>query len=370
MLKAVMGALLMAALCVASITVDARPRNMPPPGPDGIVRLIIAYCPTDFTGAGAIVNVDPVSGEWQLETIFKFPSEIFGCIANYDPTYSFDTTNPNVLWFDFTSEDGYFVRVDWVNGTVETINSASMFFTGFEDFAEFPTTQTLRGITGTVTESGYCSDACLGFGVQDVSPGDRKYKRLSTLPFKETADDARYIDWQQNVMYFQAAYDLNSVGCAPVQWEQCMLAVDVNTGALLNATYNPAQYQVFKYARGISDDGTVRAFMNGYRGFCNQTKNNSATVFGTVNVKTAAAQPLACVPDDVVIDMDQWVASYSRTESVLATASGNGYGDPPQFITFNVSTGAVIANTELSGLAQALKADMKLIFVWGAEFTW
>jgi hypothetical protein len=359
---ACVAAALLLACCFAATPAAAAPNK------DDVVRLVVAYCPTDFTGEGALVDVDPFTGAWTVSAHFKFPSDILGCVADYDPTYTFDAVNPNTIWFDFTSQAGYFVGIDMVHGNHTTVSSGSLFFTGFLDFAQFPHTRTLRGITGTVTENGYCSDACIGMGVQDLA--NANYTALSTLPFKETADDARFIDREQRIMYFQAAYDLDNVGCAPLAEEQCMLAVNLDTGALLNATYSAHQFQVYKYGRGITDQGAVNAFMLGFDHYCGDSANNSATTFGLVNVRTGQATPFACIPSTTVIDTDQWVGGYSKSERVFATASGNGEGDPPQFISFNVSTGAVLTNTNLTGLPTALHADMKLIFIWGVEFAW
>jgi hypothetical protein len=358
-------AVLLAVLATAAAA-TATPTPTPSASP---ARLVVSYCPTDFTNHGAIVDVDPLTGAWTIEAKFKFPSGVFGCSADYSPTYTFDPANPNMIWFDFTSQAGYFVGVDLVHGNSTVVNSGGLFFTGFLDFDDFPADQTLRGITGTVTQSGYCSDACLGFGVQDVAKHDRRYKQLATLPFRETADDARYVDFRTGVLYFQAAYDLNNVGCAPLAYEQCLLAVNTTTGALLSAKYSPQQYQVFKYGAGINDAGDIAAFMEGFNSFCGVPSNGSAVAFGRINLNTATATPHACVPQSVVIDTDDWIASYNQHETILATASGNGEGDPPQFISFNVSTGQPLVNTQLTGLAKALGADMGLIFVWGVEFT-
>jgi hypothetical protein len=332
-------------------------------------RLVVSYCPTDFTNHGAIVDVDPLTGAWTIETKFRFPDGVFGCSADYTPSYTFDPNDSHMIWFDFTSNAGYFVGVDLRHGNTTTVNSNDAFFTGFLDFAEWPSDQTLRGITSTVTESGYCSDACVGFGTQDLSKRDHgKYRQLATLPFRETADDARYVDRAHGVLYFQAAYDLNNIGCAPQAFEQCMLAVNTTDGSLLSAKYSPQQYQVFKYGRGINDGGSIVAFMEGFNSFCGVPANGSAVAFGSIHFVTAIATPTACVPQSIVIDTDDWIASYSHDESILATASGNGEGDPPQFVAFNVSTGVPLVNTQLTGLPAALGADMGLIFIWGVEF--
>lgn len=42
----------------------------------GKLKLVVAYCPTYFTGGGAIVSVDTTTGKWAIDTTFKWPSEV------------------------------------------------------------------------------------------------------------------------------------------------------------------------------------------------------------------------------------------------------------------------------------------------------
>jgi outer membrane protein assembly factor BamB len=69
-----------------------------------------------------------------------------------------------------------------------------------------------------------------------------------------------------------------------------------------------------------------------------------------------------------VLQEDEWVAAFSPRGDLLATGSGNGDGDDPQLVVFNVSSGKTVLNSRLSGLAKALRAAMGLIFVWTVEF--
>lgn len=42
----------------------------------GKLYLVVAYCPTYFTGGGAIVSIDTTTGKWNIETKFKWPSQV------------------------------------------------------------------------------------------------------------------------------------------------------------------------------------------------------------------------------------------------------------------------------------------------------
>lgn len=354
-----------AAALVACAAASLRTANVIP-SKEGTIRMVVAFCPTDFTGEGAIVDVNPLTANWTIKTRFHFPGQILGCVADYSPSYDFDPRDPNTLWFDFTSNAGFFLAVDTRFGNTTTLNSNNLFFTGFIDFKYFARSNTLNGIAGTVTQEGYCSDGCVSWGIQDVA--NKRYRQIATIPFKEAADDASYVNWDTGVFYFQAGYDLRDTPCAPVQSDECLLAINISTGALINATYTP-QYDVYKYGRRQLPDGRVNAFMVGFNEFCTPGETNTTTyAFGQVNMRTAQAVPKACVSQDIVIQTDEWIASYSLDETLVATGSGNGDGDDPQLLVFNATSGSAIVNSQLHGLAKALRGDMGLVFIWALEF--
>lgn len=189
-----------------------------------VIRLFIGYCPTDFTGAGAIVDVNPLTGAWTIKhSKVDLPSsEVFGCVADYDPTFDFSQSNPDELWLDFVSDDADFLNVNMAAGNVTALISPDEFFTGFIDFKVFPDDSgALQGITGTVTESGYCSNGCLGYGIQNTTlASHRRYRQISTIPFKAGADDTSFVDWEANTLAFQGSYDLRATTCGPLSSSQ------------------------------------------------------------------------------------------------------------------------------------------------------
>ena len=330
-----------------------------------IIRMFVAYCPTDFTGAGAIVDVDPITANWTIKAHVKLPSEVFGCVADYSPKYDFDHKDPNTLWFDFTSDDGFFLAVDTRFGNTTKVSSGDLFFTGFLNFKYIASDNKLQGLSGTVTENGFCFDGCIAYGHQDIV-GRPRYVQEGLLPFKEVPDDTSVINWEKGTYHFQAAYDLRDTPCAPTQSDQCLLSVNMSNGKMLSSTYTP-HYDVFKFGRHVRPGGNVSAFMVGFNTFCNASDETSY-VFGKVNLETATGYPTGCVNQSVVIQTDEWISSNSLDDKWFATGSGNGDGDDPQLLVFDAETAAVKTQSELHGLASALRAKMGLIFIWALEF--
>lgn len=339
-----------------------------------IVQLLVAYCPTDFSGAAAIVNVDALTGKWSIvHPHIRLPSGIFGCVADYDPIFSYDPHNSTDLWLDITEDTGYFVNLNDATGNVTAaFSSDSEFFTGFFNFKLFPQDRSLRGITGTVTESGYCSNGCLGWGIQQTAPR-HGYHQAATLPFKAGADDTSYVDASSNTFFFQGSYDLRDRTCGPTQTSQCLISVDTTSGALKNALYTPDWYAYHFHpipapSSRSSSNLTSLAFIVGLNNECHTSSRTTNYAFATVNLHTAKATLKSCINTTLVFQTAEWESTFTRDASLFATASGNGDGDDPQFVSLNVSTGKVVVNSKLSGLAKALKADMNLIFVWGVKF--
>jgi hypothetical protein len=48
------------------------------------VYLTVAYCPTLSSSAGAVVAVDTAGGNFSVVGVFEFPSDVFGCAADYE----------------------------------------------------------------------------------------------------------------------------------------------------------------------------------------------------------------------------------------------------------------------------------------------
>jgi hypothetical protein len=65
--------------------------------------LTVAYCPDEFSGKGAIIEVDPTSGAFSIKGKFDLPSDIIGCPLLEDPIVYFDTTSD--LYLSFNDEE-------------------------------------------------------------------------------------------------------------------------------------------------------------------------------------------------------------------------------------------------------------------------
>lgn len=349
----------------------------------GTSRLFVSFCPDSFTNRLAVVDVESSTGKWSILGTAKMPSAIFGCSALYDPIYSFDPAVPSEVLLDITEDAGAFV-FNTVGGaddiTVQAFNSRSLFFSGFLSFHLETNTKQLVGITALATETGYCSDACIGFGRQNMTGSDRE--RSTPLPYRAIADDTSYLDRKAQVFYAQASHPLQEA-CAPLSWMDCMLAIDAQTGKLLSTRYNPnehcyrfgpAEVPTAEAQRRAMPAGTVAAsspivmaFVVGMNSRCNRTESETSYAFAEVALATSNFTLVSCASAKVVIHEGPWISSFSLDSRMFVTSSGSGDGDDPQFLAYDVASGAVMVNTRLSGLAKALKADMNLIFVWAVQ---
>lgn len=332
------------------------------------VRLVVAYCPTDFTGEGAIVDVDPHTGNWSIATKFQLPSEVFGCVADYSPSYDVDRTDPNTVWLDFTSDEGFFVAVDTRFGNTSHFSSSNWFFTGYENFKYSKAFNVLRGVTMTVTESGFCSDGCAAFGNQALPPASKHYEQLALVPFKAVSDDTSFYNPATNTFSFQGSYDLRPVTCAPEDDEECLITLDAATGTLVSAIYTP-HYHVYRFSPRL-DAGKSLSFVVGFNAACKNPPTANATqyAFALVDPVTADSKLVSCVSASIIVQEGPWIGAFSPDNTMFATSSGNGDGDRTQFLVLDTASGAEIINAPLVGLAAALGAKMGLVFVWSLEF--
>ena len=84
-------------------------------------------------------------------------------------------------YFDFTEDTGLIVSVNMKTLHVAHSTASDLFFMGFENFVYLPN-NTLKGVSGTVTESGLCDDGCFQFGVLKTLTG--VYLPLENVLFK------------------------------------------------------------------------------------------------------------------------------------------------------------------------------------------
>eukprot|EP00998_Keelungia_sp_KM082_P005487 NODE_1808_length_1209_cov_47.543438_g1793_i0.p2 GENE.NODE_1808_length_1209_cov_47.543438_g1793_i0~~NODE_1808_length_1209_cov_47.543438_g1793_i0.p2 ORF type:complete len:368 (+),score=107.53 NODE_1808_length_1209_cov_47.543438_g1793_i0:24-1127(+) len=338
------------------------------------VQMVVAYCPTLETNEAAIVSVDATSGAFHIVRRFPLPqSVIFGCVANYDPNVYVDNVQKHV-YLDFTSTGGAVLDIDLAAGNVSRVAAPSdPLFHGFINFyaVKGAVPDALKGITPTVTASGYCSDGCMAFGAMSMSSGGQS-EQLATIPFKAVMDDAHWVDAASKTMYVQASYDLRAPGhtCSSNVTDMCMVGVDTDTGALKSSVATPS-WTVYKYSHAaadaaISNEAGVLSWVAGPESECEHPYNNF--LFGHVSPGAATMKPIACISKDVTVDTAEWIAAFSDDESLFATASGNAEAGEMQLLVLQPHTGATVLNTKLDGLPQALHAAQNLTWVWAIDF--
>lgn len=179
----------------------------------------------------------------------------------------------------------------------------------------------------------------------------------------------------------QASYDTRPADerCAPSSVDDCLLAIDVDTGTLLNSTMANS-YTVYKvpappafslstpltgqYAMTPNEDGSIMCFAYGYEQLCQHPYESY--LFLNLNLADASTEPVACIWRNTTIQDDEWISSFNAANTLFATA--NAFGSELQYLTFDTSTGASVVETDLSGLADELHASSGLVFFWGVDF--
>eukprot|EP01094_Clydonella_sp_ATCC50884_P000273 TRINITY_DN1021_c0_g1_i2.p1 TRINITY_DN1021_c0_g1~~TRINITY_DN1021_c0_g1_i2.p1 ORF type:complete len:336 (+),score=71.36 TRINITY_DN1021_c0_g1_i2:100-1107(+) len=319
------------------------------------------FASQDFTSEGAVIAVDPLTGNYTIVGKFMWPpNAIFGCAALYDPTVTFDRPSHN-LYLDFGDDFGLLVTVNVEQAkVVEETSPHDLFFVGFTNMQFDPNTKRLFGMSPTGTRDG---EGAFQFGSLDPSAIDGDYQNISVIPYRAMMDDTEYL--ASGKYWVQASYDKRheSEWCDPNNDAAlCLLQVDQKSGELLSSTFT--NYTVYKFADTPNANGTVLSFMFGFEGLCRHPYEDF--LFANVNLTSAEATPIACIPQKVTIQEDEWISSFSQDRSMFATASG--FGSELQFLSFNATTGAVLANTDLPNLAKTLGAAEGLVFIWGVDF--
>jgi len=330
-------------------------------GQTGSLVLTVAFCPSVFTGKGATIQVDPSSGKFDILGTFDWPADIIGCPLIEDPTVTFDT--PSGLLYMYFIDESLLVVVDVANAQIiGTSTPNDEFFTGFENMAYLGSESEgeLRGVSGTVTSSGFCDDGCFVYG--DLNT-EGEYTQQQLVPFKAMMDDSHYLDAEGESFWIQGSYDLRDNPCAPEDSDMCLLNLDGTTGALNSATYT--NWTIYKYGPMLNT-GEMLTWMEGFDSLCKHPYNDF--LFAKVDLSTATATPIACITQSVTVDMDEWIASFSLDGSLFATGSGDAETAYPQLLVFDTSTGATTLNSTLPGLAEALKTYQNLFVVWSVDW--
>jgi len=326
------------------------------------VYLTVTYCPTAFTSMGAVVSVDysnPKNLQFEIINTFKWPHS-FGCVIESDPLFALDKDSER-MYFQFNDFDLEIVSLDLNTGEIyDNFKSSDIWFTGYENFYYEPHFfyPALKGLSGTVTQSGFCSDGCYQFGTMEIGGN---YKKLQNIPFQAVMDDSNFFDSDKSLYYVQASYDLRVNPCGPDDYSLCLLAIDTTTGNLKAANYTPS-WTGYHFHNVKNSDGTVLTWSFSTSSTCNDTY-----MFGNLDLEKVKMTQISCVDKSVVIDMDEWVTAFSPDKSILATGSGDAYAGVGQLIIFDVKTAKVLVNSQLNGLKKMLNAYSGLFDIFSVS---
>ena len=153
----------------------ARPDSVAAPAPPATaapasasVYLTVAYCPSVFSGEGAVVKVDPHTGNFEVVKKYAMPADMIGCPMNSDPNF-FTDASKQTTYLSFSSDWGLLSSIELTNkrakpSVVKAKSKDGSIFDGFTNFAlsQKDGGRSLKGLTPHVTESGFCSDGCFG----------------------------------------------------------------------------------------------------------------------------------------------------------------------------------------------------------------
>jgi len=336
------------------------------------VYLTVAYCPSFFTGGGAVVSVDH-QGKYSIVGKWDMPDEILGCPMNEDSNYH-SAVAARTTHLSFGTEWGELWAVDLDGGALERRVKANTtdeyLFYGFTNFATTADGKLHRGLTPHVTEYGFCSKGCFRYGHQDVETGlFTGFQSDVGLPFKAVMSDTKFHHEEAGIYYAQGSYPLRSdARCSDDDTAQCLFAINATSGDLLSskATKDWVAYKYEDALGGVSEDGTVLAWVFGFQDVCGKDLNSYA--FARVHLQSASAELISCISKDDVVHMNPNMGGFTHDNKLFATASGNPYAGSMQLLVFDVQSGKTVLNTDLKGLPEALGVKMDeapFVDVWG-----
>ena len=332
------------------------------------VYLTIAYCPTPFTGAGAVVQASAATGNFSIESRFTLPGSEIGCPMNTDITFLSDpqrrphraaALRGRLSHMSDTTDFGRLSLIDLDTGkiahTAEGSSATGDLFDGFISFAINDESGVANvGLSGHVTESGFCHNGCYRLGTQDLMSGT--FTGLPALPFKSTMTSVSFHDYKSRTYYAQGSYTLTAdAACADDVTKQCLFAINSTTGALLSSKPFD-EFTVYRYADGpISSDGTVLAWGFGFQDTCGETLQSYA--FARVDLSNGAAKLVACIEQTEAskVHKSPEMAAFSPDQKRLAFATGDAIETGlRQLLVFEVATGKLLLSSKLEGLPTAL----------------
>eukprot|EP01116_Phalansterium_solitarium_P006361 TRINITY_DN18659_c0_g1_i1.p1 TRINITY_DN18659_c0_g1~~TRINITY_DN18659_c0_g1_i1.p1 ORF type:complete len:347 (+),score=83.76 TRINITY_DN18659_c0_g1_i1:81-1043(+) len=295
----------------------------------GNLLLTVSYCTTNTSSLGAVVQ-----------------EYVDACPVWMDPPVVSLDRSSETLYMYFISE-GTGVVLDLARGVMKkTFGAIDPFFLGLYTMEYFPTLNILKG--------------CLRYS--DLTLVGGWWVGHQFVQFQSIVNQAHYFDLKNNVYWVQATGDLRKTTCGASPDDQCLLALNGDTGALQSATYT--NFTLYSYGP-TNADGSPLVFAQGFD-ICNSSGN--ALLFA--NLEQGTLNPVACVARDLVLGDDgSWASAFSIDGSLLATGSGTtGNGPPSQLVVLSTTTGAAMLNTSLNELVETLGSKGGQLAVWGISW--
>jgi len=328
----------------------------------GKLYLTVAYCPTLVSSAGAVFEVDVSSGAVTKVGDFKWGSNVAGCPAYMVPTVATDTSKGNLYLYFIDGEELTEINL-YSAKVVHYTTSTSLSFTGYQNMAWSTSDNTLEGLSGTLTLSGFCEFGCLQYGTFSSSG---KYTSKANVPFKQVATEAHFLDTQTQTYYAQGLHDLRSPQqCGHGDNAACLLGINTKNGELKSSTYN--NFTIYKFGNNLNKTSSqLLTWIKGYDNVCHHGNNDF--LFAELNLATGIATPVACIPQDVELPFNQMIASFSLDETLFATGYGDEKNGAAQLVVFNTKTGEVVLDSNLAAVRESLASANGLFFVWSVDW--
>eukprot|EP00999_Lentomonas_sp_LEN2_P002936 NODE_797_length_1186_cov_116.177526_g756_i0.p1 GENE.NODE_797_length_1186_cov_116.177526_g756_i0~~NODE_797_length_1186_cov_116.177526_g756_i0.p1 ORF type:complete len:368 (+),score=38.82 NODE_797_length_1186_cov_116.177526_g756_i0:40-1143(+) len=324
----------------------------------------IAFCPDYFSARGAVVEIIPETGEYSIVRVFLWPPELSGfCPYNHHPIVARDEES-STIFMQFNNAWGMVVHLDVPQGNITHVSYPDdIFFHGYVNMG-YEDQIVLKGVTPTVTQNGFCSNGCFGFGALDPFTG--VYSRRQEIPFKAALNFAHFYDTHRDSYYIQMSYDLRETICGNSMIDQCLVELDATTGAVKSAV-GPLAWTGYKYSSKYNNEtGDIFTWVSGFQQECEHSRYSYA--FADVNLPTGEAEPVSCLPDGVTVFEQPWVSDFSTDATLFVTGSGNIYGHRPQVLVVETSSGSIWIDADLDGLAEELGAQDGLFVIWSVNF--
>jgi len=256
------------------------------------------------------------------------------------------------------------VKLNMMTGNSHLSHPSDDFFTGFENMALLDS-NTVIGLSATVTEDGFCDDGCFGTSLMSIQDGTIQHLP-NNLPYKALMDNTHFLETDKNILWVQASYPLTpEARCSNVDSDLCLVAIDVTSGSVKSTTFT--NWTIYKFADSTFDaQGNILTWMEGFDNICNDPYNNF--LFAKVNLPTATATPIACIPSSAIDRESPDVGAFSNDNTLFCTSSGDGDSGAAQALVLYTNNASVSVNSGLTGLGKALGSAYNLFWVWSVSW--